>query len=235
MGNSLVMSEKSLIARRALYCGVASLIALALAFALEALSINHLDTIFWGVRLDNVIYATLPALAVCVGTVLALRKTHLITLSVITSFIIGFINHRVARQVLWLLYPSNSEIGLGRLGQFIDQHYSMIYGFDAGALVGSFLASLLVAFFCAALQRNWRMLMGGFIGGFIASSFMFLTSIWTTEASDPGSLFVWIVIVAVFFVYGVALGGSIALGEQVGFRFSIRKQNGVKNIGSRAA
>jgi hypothetical protein len=119
-----------------------------------------------------------------------------------------------------MLYPSDSEIGLGSFGQFIDQHYSMVYGLDAGALVGSFLASLLVAFFCAALQRNCRALAGGFAGGLVVSSLMFLASIWATKVTDPRYPFVWIVVIVVsFFVYGIGLGGGIALGEYLGVRF----------------
>ncbi|RLC67183.1 MAG: hypothetical protein DRI48_02980 [Chloroflexi bacterium] len=210
---------KLLIVRRTLYCGVASLLALALAFGLEALSIHRFNAKLFGVGLDNIIYATLPDLAICTGTVVALRKYRLIFLSVVVSLIIGFINHRIARQVLWLLYPSDSTIGLGNLGQFIDQHYSMVYGLDAGALIGSFLASLLVALFCAALQRDWRALIGGFAGGFVASSMMFLVSIWTTETTDPTSSFVWVVIAICYFAYGAILSGSIALGEYVGVYF----------------
>ena len=117
---------KSLIARRALYCGVASLLALALAFGLEELSIQRFNTKLFGARLDAIIYATLPGWAICTGTVLALRKYRLIFLSIVVGLIIGFVNHRIARQVLWLLYPSDSTIGLGNLGQFIEQHYSMV-------------------------------------------------------------------------------------------------------------
>ena len=217
----MVASEsRQLITRRALYCGVASLLATILAFGLEALSIHRLNTRLLGVRLDNVIYATLPSLAVCVGTVLALQKTRLIPLSIMASFVIGFVNHRVARQILWMLYPSDSQVGLGSFGQFIDQHYSMVYGLDAGALVGSFLSSLLVAFFCAALQRDCWALAGGFTGGLVASSFMLLVSIGVTKSTDPKCLFVLMVVTVLsFFVYGIGLGGSIALGEYLGIRF----------------
>jgi hypothetical protein len=216
-GNSMTTSEwKSLIARRALYCGVASLLALALAFGLEELSIHRFNAKLLGVGLDNIIYATLPGLAICTGTVLALRRYRLIFLSVIVSLIIGFVNHRISRQVLWSLYPNDSTIGLGSLGRFIDQHYSMIYGLDAGALIGGLVASLLVTLFCATLQQNWRALIGGFTGGLIASSLMLLVSIWATEATDPSSPFIWVVITVAYFVYGVALSGSVALGEYMG-------------------
>ncbi len=205
-----------MIARRALYCGIACQVALLVGLALDTLRLYEVGSDLSDIRLADVVFATLPSVGMCVGTALALRRPRLVLLAIVVGLAIGFVDELVAKQILWMLQPSDAVVELAGLGPVIDRHYSIIYGFTGGELAGGFLASLLVALFCASLAGQWRAIIGGFAGGLAVSLLVLLLSILVTQSRNPGSLFVWPLMVFSFFVYGFALGGGVAWGEKVG-------------------
>ena len=211
------------IARRALYCGIACQVALLLGLALDSLRLYEVGGSLWDIKLADVAFAALPAVGICVGTVLAMRRPKLVLLAIVVGLAIGCADELVAKRILWMLYPTDAAVELAGLGPVIDRHYSMIYGFTGGELAGGLLASLLVTLFCAALHGDWRALVGGFAGGLVVSSLVLLLSISVTQGPNPGALFVWPVMVFSFFVYGFALGGGVALGGRLGGRLLRRR------------
>ena len=78
-----------LIPRRALYCGVGSVMAVALAFPLDLIPLYRLRVQIWDVDLEGIVIRSLFSAGFCVSTVLALRKYRLIPLSVVTSLLIA--------------------------------------------------------------------------------------------------------------------------------------------------
>jgi hypothetical protein len=210
--------ERWLVARRALYCGIACQVALLLGLGIDKVRPHDLGPEPWAIKVADVVYAALPSVGMCVGTVLALRKPRLVIPAVVAGVVIGYVDELVAKRILWMLQPSEAAVELGGLGPLVDRHYSMIYGFTGGELAGGFIASLLVALFCASLQGEWRAIVGGFGGGLVVSSLVLIISIMVTQSRRPGVLFVWPLMVFSFFVYGFALGGGVALGERVGCR-----------------
>ena len=205
-----------MIVRRALYCGIACQVALLVGLALDTVRLYQVGSDLSDIRLADVIFAALPSVGICLGTVLALRKSRLVVLAVVVGLAIGFVDELVAKRILWMLQPSEAALELANLGPVIDRHYSIIYGFTGGELAGGFLASLLVALFCASLAVEWRAIVGGFGGGLVVSLLVLLLSILVTQSRNPGSLFVWPLMVFSFFVYGFALGGGTAIGEKLG-------------------
>jgi len=210
------------ILRRALYCGVGSVIGVVLAFSLALIPLHRLRIQIWQVDLEGIVIRSLFSAGFCVSTVLAHRKYRLIPLSVVISLLIGLVTHKVAKEFLWALYPCDNEVGLGELGKFIDQHYSLMFGFNAGDLVGNFLAIPLIVLFCSALSGNTRALVGGFGVGLTISLITLLLSFWFTEVTMFASktdLFIALVLsVPQIFISGGILGGSIAFGEYLAVR-----------------
>ena len=217
-----------LILRRMLYCGMGKIISVALIIVLNLLPLYRFRIQIWGVDLEGIISRTLFSAGYCVSTVLALRRYRFIPLSIVVSLLIGLLTHKVAKEFLWALYPSDYEIGFGELGKFIDQHYSMVFGFNAGELVGDFLAALLIAFFCSALSRNMRALMGGTGAGLMIALIALLLSFWFSEvtmyASKVDLLVAMIMYIPQIFISGIILGGGIALGEYLAVRFPSQGQ-----------
>lgn len=217
-----------LILRRTLYCGGGSVIVVALAFALDLIPLHCLRVQVWGVDLEGIVIRSLFSAGFCVSTVLALRRYRLIPLSVAASLLIGLVTHKIAKEFLWALYPSDNEVGLGEFGKFIDQHYSLMFGFDAGALIGDFFAVPLAALFCSALSRNIRALVGGSGTGLVMSLITLLLSFWFTEVTMFASktdLFIALALsIPQIFISGAILGGSMALGEYLAVHLPSRRR-----------
>jgi hypothetical protein len=211
------------IAHRALYCGIACQVALLLGLGFDSLRLYEVGPRLWDISLADVVFAALPTVGMCVGTVLALRKHRLVPLALVMGVGIALIDEVVAKRILWMLQPSQAAVELAGLGPIIDRQYSIIYGFTGGELAGGFIASLLVALFCASLQGEWRAIVGGFAGGLVISSLVLLLSVLVTQSRAPGVLFVWPLMVFSFFAYGFALGGGTALGEIAGRRLLRRE------------
>jgi hypothetical protein len=154
--------------------------------------------------------------------VFALRKYRLLPLSIIVSLLIGLVTHKIGREFLWALYPSDNEVGFGALGIFLDQHYSLTFGLDAGSLVSDFFVVPLSALFCSSLSKNVRAIVGGIVAGLVIALVMLFLSFWFTEITMFTSRYALFIAFAlsllqVFFLGGI-LGGGIALGEYLANR-----------------
>jgi hypothetical protein len=203
--------------RKILYPGVAAVIYIPLAFAVQHLDQFLYRATFWGIDVEGIIVGSLYALAMCLGFAIASRSLTRQLIAIPSAAVIGLLSHKGGEAFITALYPSEYEVGLGALGQLIDRSYPLTFGYSMGDLVGNFLANVLIALFLASFALTLKSFLAGSLAGSTFSIILLISGFLKAGVMTIDGTFQLVLLIVLLlplgFARAAAFSGVVIMGQ----------------------
>ena len=232
---STVSPPENAILRKIIYPGLAVVLCIPIEVAISYYDRYLYRATFWQVDVEGLIASALLVLAICLGFAIATRDLKRILLAIPSAIVVGILSYKAGKVFMSILFPSEYEVALGAIGQFIERHCSVTFGCNIGDLVASFLAKLAISVIIASSATSLLLFLGGTAGGFVFSVLAFMSGFFGNSGITVDGPFqlalavLWTVPLA--FTWGATLSGSILLGQILAPRLLCRNP---RTLSSRA-